>query len=164
MKSYSAIQCGVITNATILDLTVEAQSRYVYFNNPVALQSVTFSMLEDIATGETAALVVSRTTTAEAGEIVSLTLDDTCKQYDSIVLDVSDYGNSGGDAGDNYIVKVVTPATTVARCIVTFNYILIESGGPVWNNRVTGIKQKRNPVSGNTSVIRDATPFYTRAS
>ena len=171
MKGYSAIQCGVLGNATVLNLDALGEQRYIYANNPIKLQSVTLTMLSGIAAAETVSLALSRSTTQPPGLIASMILDDTCKQYDSIVLDVSDYGNSSGDAGDSYIVKVMSPTTTAANCLVTFNYILIESGEPVWNvgqtvdpagNLVTGIKQKRNRVGTDTSVIRDATPFYTR--
>ena len=173
MKGYSAIQCGTYfsSSGSARSLQNSGSKTTIGVNNPVKLQSVTLTMTTDIAAGETAECVFYRGNSNGTGNILSFMLDDTCKQYDSIVLDVSDYGNSSGDAGDSYIVKVMSPTTTAANCLVTFNYILIESGEPVWNvgqtvdpagNLVTGIKQKRNRVGTDTSVIRDATPFYTR--
>lgn len=164
MKGYSAIQCGTIFGGfgTILDLASASGNSYIIANNPIKLQSVTLTMTTDIAAGETAEVTINRNNVAN-GTIVVATLDETCKQYDSIVFDLQDYENSGGDCGDLYSAKTTTAATTAASCIVTFNYILIESGEPVWNSG-SGIKQKRNRVAGDTSVIRDATPYYTRAS
>jgi len=173
MKGYSAIQCGAIVgSSTIASLNVDGNLTTCAFNNPVKLQSLTLTMLSDIAAGETAFVQLYRFAPPSA-VFLEATLDDTCKKYDSIVFDLQDYENSGGDCGDTFVFKVATPATTAATCVVTFNYILIESGEPVWNvgqtvdpagNLVTGIKQKRNQISGDTSVIRDATPYYARAS
>ena len=171
MKGYSAIQCGVPGSATNLDLTAANQERYIYPNNPIKLQSITLTMLSDIAAGETAQLRLYRGSVAN--QVLNFTLDDTCKQYDSIVFDLQDYENSSGDCGDLFSCRVLTAATTSGSAVISWNYILIESGEPVWNvgqtvdpagNLVTGIKQKRNQISGDTSVIRDATPYYARAS
>ena len=172
MKGYSAIQCGIPANTTNIDFTVADQERYIYANNPIKLQSITLTMTADIAAGETAECAFYRNSAAN-GPIATFTLDDTCKQYDSIVFDLQDYGASGGDCGDRFVCRVLTAATTSGTALISWSYILIESGEPVWNvgqtvdpagNLVTGIKQKRNQISGDTTVIRDATPFYTRAS
>ena len=171
MKSYSAIQCGFPGSGTNLDFTVDSQERYIYANNPIKLQSITLTMLSDIAAGETAQVGLYRGSLSN--RVLAFDLDDTCKQYDSIVFDLQDYENTSGDCGDLYDLRVLTAATTSGSAIISWNYILIESGEPVWNvgqtvdpagNLVTGIKQKRNRRAGDTSVIRDATPFYTRAS
>lgn len=174
MKGYSAIQCGFPANGTIIDFTVASQERYIYANNPIKLQSITLTMFENIAAGETAQVgLYRRRVFSASNQVLNFTLDDTCKQYDSIVFDLQDYENTSGDCGDVYDLKVLTAATTSGTAIISWNYILIESGEPVWNvgqtvdpagNLVTGIKQKRNLRAGDTSVIRDATPFYTRAS
>jgi hypothetical protein len=163
MKGYSAIQCGSWTNSTITDLSGSSGS-FVYFNNPVKLQSVTLTMLDSIPTGETATVNLLRDNVAASNVVMSFTLDDTCEVYDSIVFNLQDYEGTSGNCGNYFWTKVATPTTTASiRCLVTWNYILIESGEPVWNSG-SGIKQKRNQIPGDTSVIRDATPFYTRAS
>ena len=171
MKGYSAIQCGMMGNTTLIDFTAASQERYIYVNNPIKLQSITLTMTADIAAGETAKVGLYRGSLANL--VMNFTLDDTCKQCDSIVFDLQDYENTSGDCGDLYDLRVLTAATTSGTAIISWNYILIESGEPVWNvgqtvdpagNLVTGIKQKRNLRAGDNSVIRDATPFYTRAS
>ena len=169
MKGYSAIQCGLLSNGTNIDLTVASQEKYFYTNNPIKLQSITLTMTADIAAGETAQVGLYRGSLSN--NVFTFTLDDTCKQYDSIVFDLQDYENTSGDCGDLFSLRVLTPAPTSGAALISWNYILIESGEPVWNvgqtvdpagNLVTGIKQKRNLRAGDTTVIRDATPFYTR--
>ena len=171
MKGYSAIQCGIPANTTLVDFTVASSERYIYANNPIKLQSITLTMTADIAAGETANVGLFRGSLSN--QVLNFTLDDTCKLYDSIVFDLQDYENTSGDCGDLFSLRVLTPATTSGTALISWNYILIESGEPVWNvgqtvdpagNLVTGIKQKRNLRAGDTSVIRDATPYYTRAS
>jgi len=161
MKGYSAIQCGIPGNGTTIDFTVASQERYIYVNNPIKLQSITLTMTADIAAGETANVCLFRGSLLN--QVLNFTLDDTCKQYDSIVFDLQDYENTSGDCGDLYDLRVLTAATTSGAALISWNYILIESGEPVWNSG-SGIKQKRNLRAGDTSVIRDATPYYTRAS
>lgn len=179
MKGYSAIQCGVINSGTSISLSTQSETKLIYPNNPITLQSLTVTMLASIPAGDTAELQVYRSQDSEDisdGQLFRATLDETCQQYDSIVFDLQDYSRAALDCGDRMIAKTSAAATTAGiSALLSWNYVLTESGEPVWNvgwtvdpdgNRVYGIKQKRDRVSAYSaqSVIRDATPFYTRAS
>jgi len=179
MKGYSAIQCGMPISSSIISLSIQSETRIAYPNNPMTMKSITLTMLDDIPVGETAEILLYRQQDNEGiepGTLLGATLDETCRAYDSIVFDLQDYSKAVLDCGDKFLVKTTAPATTAGvQAVLSYNYVLCESGEPVWNvgwtvdpngNRVYGVKQKRDRVSAysDQSVIRDATPYYTRSS